>query len=103
MERLGDLDVFKTRPDALLMHLAHPMMKRALGMLTRRRYPGEGGVSRWTVRLGGVPPDAEALILLSIEELGVNELRESFHHWVRTIAFPVRDGRIGSPFTDHVP
>lgn len=97
MERLGELDVFKTRPDALLMHLAHPMMKRALGMLTRRRYPGEGGVSRWTVRLGGVPPDAEALILLSVEELGVNELRESFHHWVRTIAFPVRDGRISSP------
>ena len=99
MERLGDLDVFKTRPDALLMHLAHPMMKRALGMLTRRRYPGEG-VSRWTVRLGGVPSDAEALILLSIEELGVNELRESFHHWVRTIAFPVRDGRIGNPLMD---
>ena len=100
MERLGDLDVFKTRPDALLMHLAHPMMKRALGMLTRRRYPGEGGVSRWTVRLGGVPRDAEALILLSIEELGVNELRESFHHWVRTIAFPVRDGRIREPLLE---
>ncbi len=97
MERLGELDVFKTRPDALLMHLAHPMMKRALGMLTRRRYPGEGGVSRWTVRLGGVPRDAEALILLSVEELGVNELRESFHHWVRTVAFPVRDDRIGRP------
>ena len=100
MERLGDLDVFKTRPDALLMHLAHPMMKRALGMLTRRRYPGDGGVSRWTVRLGDVSPDAEALILLSIEELGVNELRESFHHWVRTIAFPVRKGRIGTPLMD---
>ena len=88
IERLGDLDVFKIRSDALLMHLAHPMMKRALGMLTRRRYPGEGGVSRWTVRLGGVPPGAEALILLSIEELGVNGLRESFHHWVRTVGFP---------------
>ena len=100
MERLGELDVFKTRPDALLMHLAHPMMKRALGMLTRRRYPGQGGVSRWTVRLGGVPPDAEGLILLSIEELGVNELRESFHHWVCTIPFPVRDGQIGSPLMD---
>ena len=97
MERLGDLDVFKTRSDALLMHLAHPMMKRALGMLTRRRYPGEGGVSRWTVRMGGVPPNADGLILLSIEELAVNELRESFHHWVRTIAFPVRDGQVGSP------
>ena len=100
IERLGDLDVFKIRSDALLMHLAHPMMKRALGMLTRRRYPGEGGVSRWTVRLGGVPPGAEALILLSIEELGVNGLRESFHHWVRTVGFAIRGGRIGSPLMD---
>ncbi len=100
VERRGRLDVFKTRSDALLMHLAHPMMKRALGMLTRLRYPGErGGVSRWTVRLGGVPPDAEALILFSVEELGVNELRESFHHWVRTIAFPVRGGRLDAPLT----
>lgn len=103
MERLGELAVFKTRPDALLMHLAHPLMKRALGMLTRRRYPGEGGVSRWTVRLGGVPTDADALILLSIEELGVNELRESFHHWVRTVAFPIQDGRMGSPLMDLSP
>ncbi|MXW18910.1 MAG: DEAD/DEAH box helicase [Gemmatimonadetes bacterium] len=97
IERLGDLDVFKTRPDALLMHLAHPLMKRALGLLTRLRYPGEGAKSRWTVRIGGVPPGAEGLILLSVEELGVNELRESFHHWVRTVAFPLRNGRIGRP------
>ena len=100
LERLGDLDVFKTRPDALFLHLAHPMMKRALSVLRRRGYPGEGSVSRWTVRRGGVPPDAEALILLSIEELGVNELRERFHDWVRTVAFPVRNGRIGSPVTN---
>ena len=103
MECLGDLEVFKTRHDALLMHLAHPMMKRALGMLTRRRYPGKGGVSRWTVRLGGVPPGAEALILLSIEELGVNQLRESFHRWVRTVGFPIRYGQIGSPLLDPSP
>lgn len=100
IERFGDLRVFRTRPDAILMHLAHPMMKRALGMLTRRRYPVEGGVSRWTVRLGSVPPGAEALILLSIEELGVNELRECFHHWVRTVGFPVRYGQINDPLTD---
>lgn len=97
IERLGDFDVFQTRPDALLMHLAHPMMRRALGSLTRRRYPGEGEVSRWTARLGGVEPGDEALILLTFEELGVNDLRETFHHWVVTAAFSVRDGRIGSP------
>ena len=103
IERLGNLDVFKTRPDALLMHLAHPMMKRALGALARRRFPGEGGVSRWTVRVGGVQPDDEGLVLLTIEELGVNELRETFHHWVRTVAFPVRDGEIGEPLATASP
>ena len=100
IERIGDFAVFQTRSDALLLHLAHPMMKRALGSLTRRRYPGESGVSRWTVRLGGVPPGDEALILLTFEELGVNELRETFHHWVGTVAFPVRNGRTGSPALD---
>ena len=103
IERLGDLEVFRTRPDALLLHLAHPMMKRALGALTRRRFPGEGGVSRWTVRVGGVPPGAEGLVLLTVEELGVNELRETFHHWVRTVAFPVRAGEVGEPLATTPP
>ncbi len=97
MDSVGNLEVFKTRPDALLLHLAHPLMKRALGMLTRRRFPGEGAVSRWTVRIGGVPLGLDALILLSVEELGVNELREPFHHWVRIVAFPVCDEEVGDP------
>ena len=103
IERLGRLSVFQPRSDALLMHLAHPMMQRAIGVLTRRRYPGGGGeVSRWTVRSGGVPDDADAVVLLSIEELAVNELRETFHRWVRTLALPVRNAEIGIPL-DHVP
>ena len=103
IERLGRLSVFQPRHDALLMHLAHPMMQRALGMLTRRRYPGgPSEVSRWTVRRGDVPDGADAVVLLSIEELGVNELRETFHRWVRTVALPVRDGETGDPLP-HVP
>ena len=103
IERLGRLSVFQPRSDALLMHLAHPMMQRAIGVLTRRRYPGgRSEASRWTVRSGGVPDDADAVVLLSIEELAVNELRETFHRWVRTLALPVRDAEIGIPL-DHVP
>ncbi len=80
------------------MHLVHPMMQRALSVLTRRRYPGSGSeVSRWTVRLGSVPDGAEAVALLSVEELGVNQLRETFHRWVRTVALPVRDGEFDEP------
>jgi hypothetical protein len=90
--------VFRPRSDISLMHLSHPMMQRAFSALTRRRFPGTGEeVSRWTVRLGGVPPGAQALVLLSVEELAVNDLRETFHHWVRTVAFPVEHGALGQP------
>ena len=98
LEDVGGREVFAPRPDVLLMHLSHPMLQKALSSLTRRRFPGTGdSVSRWSVRLGGVPEDAQALVLLSIEELAVNDLRESFHHWVRTLAFPVRDGSLEDP------
>ena len=95
IERLGRLRVFLPRRDALLMHLSHPLIQRALGMLTRLRYPGEHQVSRWTVRMGEVPEGADALVLLSVEELGVNGLRETFHRWVRTLAFPIYRGELG--------
>jgi len=96
IERVGERTVFNPRPDVAMMHLSHPMLDRAFSLLSRRRYAATGEeVSRWTVRVGGVPQDADALVLLSVEEIGVNELRETFHHWVRTIALPVRDGRLG--------
>jgi hypothetical protein len=66
--------------------------------LVRKRFPGTGeGASRWCVRQGDVPKGMEAVILLSIEEIAVNELRETFHHWVRTIAFPVTKSTLGDP------
>jgi superfamily II DNA or RNA helicase len=90
--------VFCPRPDVMLMHLSHPMLQRALSALTRRRFPGTGDeVSRWTVRLGDVPAGADALVLLSLEELAVNDLRETFHHWVRTAILPIRKGNLGDP------
>ena len=49
-----------------------------------------------------MPPGADALVLLSVEELAVNELRETFHRWVRTVVFPVRDGELGAPLP-HAP
>jgi hypothetical protein len=80
------------------MHLSHPMLQRALSTLTRRRYPNSGDeVSRWTVRLADLPAGVDALILLSAEELAVNDLRETFHHWVQTLAFPVTKGALGAP------
>ena len=97
IQQLGSMKVFRRRQDALLIHLGHPVMHRALSVLARRRYPGEQQVSRWVVRHGEVPADADALILFSFEEIAVNELRETFHRWVRTVAFPVRNGELDEP------
>jgi hypothetical protein len=96
LEDVGGRLVFSPRPDVLLAHLAHPMLQHAISTLTRRRFPGTAEeVSRWTVRLAPLPAETEALLLLSVEELAVNDLRETFHHWVRTLVFPVAASKLG--------
>ncbi len=102
IEFIGGRPIYRPRVDTLMIHLGHPLMGQALGSLTRRRFPGPGAVSRWTVRLGDVPEDVDALVLLHLEELGVNQLRETFHHWIRTLQLPVRSGELGKPLP-HAP
>jgi len=107
IDLIGGRPIFRCRKDTLLLHLGHPMLQRALTVLTRQRFPGagKGEVSRWTVRhaaAGEMPKGADAMMLLSVEELAVNELRETFHHWLRTVRFPVRDGQLSEPLP-HVP
>jgi len=97
LRKIGGRDVFSPRPEVALLHLAHPLIERALRTLTLRRLPGPNETARWTVRRGGVPRGMDALILLSLEELAVNELRETFHHWVRTLTLPVRGGALEKP------
>lgn len=96
--------LFRPRHDTVMLHLAHPMIRRALGLLARLRFASNTGIraSRWVVRRGGVPPGHDALILLTCEELAVNELRETFHHWVRTDRLPVKSGTLLDPLP-HVP
>jgi hypothetical protein len=101
---VGGRSVFRPARDTVLVHLGHPMVHHALAAFARARFPGAQAqaASRWTVRRGGVPAGADALLLLTVEELAVNELRETFHHWVRTIAIPVRKGGLDAPL-DHAP
>lgn len=97
MENVGGRSIFNPRADIALMHLSHPMIQRALGALMRQRFPDEQDkISRWTIRLGDVPLGADALVLLSLEELAVNNLHETYHNWVTTMAFPCSSGKLGS-------
>lgn len=86
--------VFRNRPDVRMLHLGHPLMRRAVNVLGRRRYPGQEAVSRWTIREEPLQPGVEAILRVHLEEMAVNRLREAFHHWVRTLDFPVKDGNL---------
>lgn len=100
VEEVAGRPVFRPQRDTALLHLGHPVFHQALSTFARHRFPGSaGGVegSRWTVQRGQVPEGAEALLLLTVEELALNELREAFHHWVRTLRVPVVNGELVGP------
>lgn len=102
IENISGRPIFRPRVDTSMVHLAHPLMEKAVNTLTRRRFPGPQAVSRWTVRLGNVPAGAETLVLLHMEELAVNQLRETFHHWIQTVALPVVKNELKAPL-GHAP
>lgn len=90
--------VYTPEPDSRLLHLGDTLYHRVMSTFARYRFPGgPSAATRWTARSGDVPAGADALILLTVEELAVNELREPCHHWVRTLALPVRGTALGEP------
>ena len=102
---IGERPVFRPIKDSVLLHLGHPALKHTLATFAKARFTGghdQTSASRWTVRRGEVPSGVDAVLLLTTEELAVNELREPFHHWTRTVRFPVWGGELGDPFP-HVP
>ena len=101
----GRLKIFRPRADTVLMHLANPVLRKGLHTLVRARHPGgKNSVSRWTCRrTAKVPNGYDGLILFSVEELAVNRLREAFQHWVRTVAFPVKIGKLAECIQDKPP
>jgi hypothetical protein len=101
--------IFRPNPNIQMVHLGHPLMTQAINLLGQRRYPGtKYSVSRWTARYANLqqdfhaPATCDAIIALHVEELGVNELRETFHHWVRTFYIPVLNGDLLAPLR-HIP
>ncbi len=99
---IGGRIVFRPRYNVAMMHLSHPLMTKAVSSLARRRFPGKHAVSRWAVRTGDVPDGANAVVILHVEELGVNQLRETFHHWIRSYRFLVNGDELGDRL-EHTP
>lgn len=90
--------VYTPESDSRLLHLGDALYHRVMSTFARYRFPGgPSAATRWTARSGAVPAGVDALVLLTIEELAVNELREPCHHWVRTLVFPVCGDTLGTP------
>ncbi|MFC1743118.1 DISARM system SNF2-like helicase DrmD [Candidatus Riflebacteria bacterium] len=103
LKDIGGRTIFRVPKDASLLHLGHPVFHHALSSFSRIRFPGQdSSASRWTVTRGRLPENCQALLLLTVEELAMNNLREVFHHWVRTHAIPINDGILARPLP-HVP
>lgn len=98
---LNGRPVFRPSPDTVLLHLGHPLLRQALNAFARLRFPGGQSEyrppSRWVATRGTVPANVDALVLLTVEEMAINELRETFHHWTRTLVLPVQEGKLGEP------
>ncbi len=92
--------VFLPEPDSRLLHLGHALFHRVMSTFARYRFPGSPqAATRWCARsVANLPWDA--LVLVTLEELAVNELRESCYHWVHTIALPVIGGVLGAPLEE---
>ncbi len=106
LREIGGRQVFRPARDSVLLHLGHPLVRQALKSFSKVRYPGGGDrdvpASRWLIRPADLPQGVDALVLITVEEMATNELRETFHHWVRTLRFPIRQGHLGEPL-DHLP
>jgi superfamily II DNA or RNA helicase len=88
--------VYVPENDSRLLHLGDAIHHRVMSTFARFRFPGGAeAATRWTVRTGTVPEGCDALVLLTVEEFALNELREPCHHWVRTVVHPVKGDTLG--------
>ena len=92
MRMSGGRRVYRSREDLVMLHLGHPLMRRAMNGMTRLRYPGSNALSCFTATYGDIPDGCEAVVRLHLEEMAVNKLREAFHYWVHTFTFGIEEG-----------
>lgn len=99
MERLGDREVFRSRPDTVLMRLGHPLMDRAVNSFRRRLWDaGDQWVRRWTI--AGYDDVQEPIFELSVLMRVTNALREPIHTEVRIYRWDPEEARLALTHED---
>lgn len=90
--RMNGIKTLKAEPDAMLMRLGHPLLRRALHEVQGRVYDLD--TRRWTLAAAELPPGREAVLVLHAELRVQNDLRENLHHEVLSIPFGWAGGQL---------
>lgn len=90
--------LFKMLPDTVYLTMGQPFMQRLMNEFMQTRYEGSSKTeSRWSVGTISLPKGLDALIVVYVEELAINKLRESIHHWVRPLVFGISEDLLVLP------
>ncbi|MGI8661283.1 MAG: DISARM system SNF2-like helicase DrmD, partial [Thermoleophilaceae bacterium] len=89
MQRAGEREVFRERPDRQLIRLGHPIMRRATATLRRRLWEADPKVGRFTIL--GLPGLEEPVMLVSALAELTRELREPLHAELLELAVAFTD------------
>jgi superfamily II DNA or RNA helicase len=84
-QRINGLRTFRNEPDALLLRLGHPVLRRAVHEVLGRVH--EDSTHRWSLGSAELPPGVEAVLVLHAELRAQNDLREHLHHEILSIPF----------------
>jgi superfamily II DNA or RNA helicase len=84
-QRINGLRTFRNEPDALLLRLGHPVLRRAVHEILGRVH--DEGTHRWTLGAAELPPGVQGVLVLHAELWVQNDLRENLHHEILSIPF----------------
>ncbi|MFZ5827170.1 MAG: DISARM system SNF2-like helicase DrmD [Bacillota bacterium] len=87
LEVVEGREIFRYRPDTVLLRLGHPVMRRALAILRRHLWE-PGKIQRWTV-VGQPNQPYEAVMTVTALVTATNELREPINEEVLTLPLVV--------------
>lgn len=84
-QHINGLRTFRNEPDAVLLRLGHPVLRRAVHEILGRVH--EDATHRWSLGAAELPAGVEAVLVLHAELRAQNDLRENLHHEIVSIPF----------------
>jgi hypothetical protein len=88
IKNVNGRQIFKSNEDVAYLTIGQPLMQRMLREYMHIRYEGSNrSESRWATAEMALPKGVKAVFVLFVEELAINRIRETIHHWVRPMVF----------------